>query len=448
MSVQVDPIALLAARVANDPEPAWRLVLARVRDSNARDVAASLLPIADALDDARRAASAFKVNATALASKSPAAKGESVDRVDVSNALGVARQVSFSAPRGKFDAHIMPNGGLVLENAKGLMIEVAPGSIRKVLELPTRDANGTAFVAVSLRGEGVANGKSKCTTLCAAFRAKDKLVIEGEGLLGVDDDGEGDRTHASTIFFRALERGCGSSACGTVDPVKVFAGSKGHGHVQATKGFNSGYLFFLKEGVAFGQSPAMYLHFDDLEDLRILRAENAGSSSFDLSMTPENGSPIEFSNISRDELEHVSRYLAKRCISAENGDAAANAAALDASDDDDESDDDDDEDFTGQERGSDDEDEEGEGDDSGDDSGNDDNDNEMDYSCDDSDDVHGEGNATRKRSRAEDDDDDVEPLRAAGARARAIASPAPASNANASDSDSESDDNAFQVVAQ
>jgi len=61
MSVQVDPIALLAARVANDPEPAWRLVLARVRDSNARDVAASLLPIADALDDARRAASAFKV---------------------------------------------------------------------------------------------------------------------------------------------------------------------------------------------------------------------------------------------------------------------------------------------------------------------------------------------------------------------------------------------------
>lgn len=444
-----DPIAVLAARVANDPEPAWRLVLSRVRDSNARDVAASLLPIADALDDARRAAAAFKTHATASASKLSAMKDQSVDKVDVSNALGVARQVSFSAPRGKFDAHIMPNGGLVLESTKGVMIEVTPGTIRKVLELPTRDANGTTFVAVSLRGEGVANGKSKCTTLCAAFRAKDKLVIEGEGLVGVDDDGEGDRTHASTIFFRALERSCGSATCGTVDPVKVFAGSKGHGHVQATKGFNSGYLFFLKEGVAFGQSPAMYLHFDDLEDLRILRAENAGSSSFDLSMTPENGSPIEFSNISRDELEHVSRYLAKRCTSAEDGDAGTNAA--DASDDEDDKSDEDDEDFTGQEPGSG-SDDDGHGDDdddeSGDDSSDDGDDNEMDYSCDDSDDVHGEGDATRKRPHAEDGDDDVEPLRAAGARARASAPPAPASNANASDSDSESDDNAFQVVAQ
>jgi len=453
----VDPIALLAARVANDPEPSWRLVLARVRDSNARDVAAALLPIVDALDDARDAANAFSKARSTNANNVVVKPGTTSERskVDVSRALAVARLVSFSAPRGKFDVHIMPNGGIVLENAKGTVVEVAPGDVRRVLELPTRDANGTTYVCVSVRGDGAGNGKLKANALCAAFRAKDKLVIDGEGL--AFEDGEGERPNAARMFYKALERGVGAAACGTVDPVKVFAGAKGYGHVQATNGFNSGYLFFLKEGVAFGQSPAMYLHFDELEDLRILRADNAGSSSFDLSMTPMNGAKIEFSNISRDELDHVRRYLAKRCTSAEDAEAGTGAANASRESDDDDSDDDD-EDFTGHERDSDaDDDDENDGEDDDDD---DDDENEMDYSCDDSDDVHGEGDATRKRLRIDDaSDSDVEPLR--GPRGRAAAQPkktpavAVADSSDVSedddddeDSGSESDDNAFQVIAQ
>ncbi len=237
------------------------------------------------------------------------------------------------------------------------------------------------------------------------------------------------------MFFRALEREYGAETCGTTNPVKVFAGTKGFGHVQATKGFNSGYLFFLKEGVAFGPSPAMYVHFDDLEDLRVLRAENAGSSTFDLSMTPEDGVAVEFSNISRDELEHVSRYLAKRCTSAD--DAPNAAGALGDESDEDESDEDD-EDFTGQEPDS-----------SGDDDADDDDGNEgndMEYSFDNSDEVRGDASDASDADADADaaTDDRAEKRRRVDAERPSTQAQAPAA-ADSSGSDSESDDNAFTV---
>jgi len=254
----------------------------------------------------------------------------------------------------------------------------------------------------------------------------------------MDDAARDENEHAAWTFYRALERTYGADACGTTDPARVFAGSKGLGHVQATKGFNSGHLFFLKEGVAFGPSPALYVHFDDLEDLRVLRAENSGSSTFDLSMTPENGAAIEFSNISREELEHVSRYLAKKCTSADDAPTNAAANAGEAEDDEDDSDEDD-EDFIGQESGSEDDDDEEEEDDEGDD--NDD----MEYSFDDSEEARGDAPRDAADSDEDDSDEDDSNKRRRVDASTDNAAPAPANEDDGSDSDS--DDNAFQVVA-
>ena len=445
----MDAIDVLAARVANDPERAWGAVMKRIKvakdafidggaratDTPAHAVAAALLPIADALDDARRSALAFKTtndgaNARAVATAATAARASTKD------AAFVARGVGFNAPRGKYDAHVMKNGDLVLENTKGAQIVIEGRDVRRVLRLETGDANQTSLVVVGLRGEGAQNGKSRLKTLCATFRGKDKLVIErgGDGDGAEDDEGDGEEgsTHAARLFFRALEREYGAETCGTTNPVKVFAGTKGFGHVQATKGFNSGHLFFLKEGVAFGPSPAMYVHFDDLEDLRVLRAENAGSSTFDLSMTPEDGVAVEFSNISRDELEHVSRYLAKRCTSAD--DAPSAAGALGDESDDDESDEDD-EDFTGHEPDS-----SGDDDDDDDDDGNEGND--MEYSFDNSDEVRGDASDASDAEAATDDR--AEKRRRVDAERPSTQAQAPAA-ADSSGSDSESDDNAFTV---
>jgi len=449
----MDAIDVLAARVANDPERAWGVVMKRIKaardacvdggtratDTPAHAVAAALLPIADALDDARRNALAFKTtndgaNARGVAVPATAARASTKD------AAATARGVGFNAPRGKYDAHVMKNGDMVLENAKGGQMVIERKDVRRVLRLETGDANQTSFVVVGLRGEGAQNGKSRLKTLCATFRGKDKLVIESGGDDDIAEDGDGDgeegSTHAARLFFRALEREYGAETCGTTNPVKVFAGTKGFGHVQATKGFNSGYLFFLKEGVAFGPSPAMYVHFDDLEDLRVLRAENAGSSTFDLSMTPEDGVAVEFSNISRDELEHVSRYLAKRCTSAD--DAPNAAGALGDESDEDESDEDD-EDFTGQEPDS-----SGDDDDDDDDDGNEGND--MEYSFDNSDEVRGDASDASDADADADaaTDDRAEKRRRVDAERPSTQAQAPAA-ADSSGSDSESDDNAFTV---
>lgn len=448
-------IDTLAARVANSNEPAWRLVLKRIRDSNAQDIAASLLPIADALDDAKRASEAFKTattnGAAVPAVKNGSASASAVPRVNAAkDATSTARGVSFTAPRGKFDVHAMRDGGIVLENAKNQFV-LTREDVRRVLELPTGDANDTRFVVVGLNGDGVVNGKSRCKTLCATFRAKDKLICEGQMSDEVKENAEGEPMHAAEGMFKVLKATCGADKCGSTDPARVFAGSKGTGAVQATKGFNSGYLFFLKEGVAFGQSPAMYVHFDDLEDLRVLRAENAGSSSFDLAMTPEDGATIEFSNISREELDHVSRYLAKRCTSADDAKAATEnddddgrrrASAADLLDEDeDDSSDDDDEDFDGRE--SDDESDDDD-DDESDDSDSDAN-NDMEYSHDNSDEVHAEEDAD-----VSTDDGDRNKRRRVDADTTTTVIAAPKPNVAISDDDddddSDSDDNAFAVV--
>ena len=142
----MDAIDVLAARVANDPERAWGAVMKRIKvakdafidggaratDTPAHAVAAALLPIADALDDARRSALAFKTtndgaNARAVATAATAARASTKD------AAFVARGVGFNAPRGKYDAHVMKNGDLVLENTKGAQIVIEGRDVRRGL---------------------------------------------------------------------------------------------------------------------------------------------------------------------------------------------------------------------------------------------------------------------------------------------------------------------------
>ena len=67
--------------------------------------------------------------------------------MEASAATTTARGVSFNSPRGKFDAHVMPNDDLVLENAKGAQIVVEAKSVRRVLVLET----GTRIERVSRR---------------------------------------------------------------------------------------------------------------------------------------------------------------------------------------------------------------------------------------------------------------------------------------------------------
>ena len=117
-----------------------------------RGIAASLIPIADALSERRREATAFRT-ASARAMNGATAL-EKVSRVEASAATTTARGVSFNSPRGKFDAHVMPNDDLVLENAKGAQIVVEAKSVRRVLVLETGDANRTSFVVVGLRRRG------------------------------------------------------------------------------------------------------------------------------------------------------------------------------------------------------------------------------------------------------------------------------------------------------
>jgi structure-specific recognition protein 1 len=141
---------------------------------------------------------------------------------------------------------------------------------------------------------------------------------------------------------------------------KGFAGVGGLGCVKANVKFNQGFLFCLPDGFAFVDRPALYLPFDELEDLQLARAEGVGSS-FDLivSRVPTSGGgdraesrsqgdAFEFANISREELDGVRRYLAKTCSEGAGARVGGDGAEDDADDSaraDSDDDDSDDEDF-------------------------------------------------------------------------------------------------------
>ena len=237
---------------------------------------------------------------------------------------------------------------------------------------------------------------------------------------------------------------------------KVFAGVGGRGCVKANHKFNQGHLFMFDDGLAFGERPALWLPWSDVADLQLQRADGT-SGTFDLRVTPEGSAvPHEFAAVSREELEEVQRYLAKRCSEAgdederegvDGGDGEDGENAADMLDDVDsnEDSDEDDEDFNaaGVEEDDDDDDDDDDGsDEEGDDEDDDDDDDDDDGSG--SDDFAIETVPSgRKRARDVDEDDDAVAIPGTGG---VQAMDEDESEEEEEDEDSD-DDGAFEVVA-
>jgi structure-specific recognition protein 1 len=155
--------------------------------------------------------------------------------------------------------------------------------------------------------------------------------------------------------------------------------------------FNDGYLFLLRKHLIFLERPAIVTLVEDLDELRIMRAEAGGSSNFDLACKLD-GVEYEFLNISKEYLLQVREWLSVVCeeAPAESDDDAGDGEKTKKrnkkedttqdmlqdvnSDSDDDDDDDSDEDFKGEESESDEDDDDDEGsesDDSDDDSDDD-----------------------------------------------------------------------------
>ena len=191
--------------------------------------------------------------------------------------------------------------------------------VRRLLVLETGDSNQTSNIMVALNTDApLLHGKQKLTCLLIQVRAADKALITvlRDNVAGVEGVGDGGKEAAAAAA--ALDGKTGPSAIAELVAValghkpqrpkvdKVFAGMGGRGCLQATLKFNAGHVFLLHDGFAFVDKPAIFLHFDDVADLRLMRADG-GSSTFDIKVTPEGGAaPLEFSQIRRDELDGVS----------------------------------------------------------------------------------------------------------------------------------------------
>ena len=313
----------------------------------------------------------------------------------------VSRDVSFSTPRGKFDVYKMKNASSLLlcscNPKKKESLLLTKENMSTFAVLPTDDSNGTQYLVVSLKEEvklpSVKTGikaivwQSRAQLSATEKKLKVSMGEGGEGAMskervkeaftvGEHDLSEDDTLKNSVGLMRCYVKSCG---------VKEY--SKGFVKVKCVLKFNDGYLFLLRKRLIFLERPAIVTLVEDLDELRIMRAEAGGSANFDLACKL-NGVEHEFLNISKEYLLPVREWLSTVCEEApakvdedeedenrkEKSSKDENTARnmlQDVNSDSDDSDDSDDEDFEGEESEPEDDDD---GDDSDDDSDDDDSD--------------------------------------------------------------------------
>jgi hypothetical protein len=385
-------------------------------------------------------------------------------------------QISFSTPRGKFECKLVSDGRCVLEQrtAKGVTAyEVRPEHVRRVMRLDIGDSNNTTYVMIAIDPDhALVAGKQKMPTLLTQVRGKDNPVAAefltqngtcpGRAVYEERMGKAGDTPAGAMCCLVELLFGLCAADKKVAAPKtdKVFAGVGGRGCVKANHKFNQGHLFMFDDGLAFGERPALWLPWSDVADLQLQRADGT-SGTFDLRVTPEGSAvPHEFAAVSREELEEVQRYLAKRCseagdederegVDGGDGEDGENAADMLDDVDSDEDSDEDDEDFNAagvEEDDEDDDDEDG----SDDDNGSDEEGEEDDDDDDDDDDGSGSDDfavetvpSGRKRARDVDEDDDAVAIPGTGG---VQAMDEDESEEEEEDEDSD-DDGAFEVVA-
>ena len=362
-------------------------------------LATSLVPLA-------RLTCAKKAGEDVLASKEGEKKEETTTAGEDANEPPkpdqydfVSRDVSFSTPRGKFDVYKMKNASSLLlcscNPKKKESLLLTKENMSTFAVLPTDDSNGTQYLVVSLKDEvklpSVKTGikaivwQSRAQLSATEKKLKVSMGEGGEGAMskervkeaftvGEHDLSEDDTLKNSVGLMRCYVKSCG---------VKEY--SKGFVKVKCVLKFNDGYLFLLRKRLIFLERPAIVTLVEDLDELRIMRAEAGGSANFDLACKL-NGVEHEFLNISKEYLLPVREWLSTVCEEApakvdedeedenrkEKSSKDENTTRnmlQDVNSDSDDSDDSDDEDFEGEES----EPEDDDGDDSDADSDDDDN---------------------------------------------------------------------------
>jgi hypothetical protein len=336
----------------------------------------------------------------------------------------VTRDVSFSTPRGKFDVYKMKNSSSLLlyscNPKKKESLLLTKENMATFAVLATDDSNGTQYLVVSLKEEvklpSVKAGikaivwQSRAQLSAAEKKMKVTFGEGGEGGMSKEEVkeaftvGEHDLSEEDTLKNSVGLMRCFVKSCG----VKEYA--KGFVKIKCVLKFNDGYLFLLRKHLIFLERPAIVTLVEDLDELRIMRAEAGGSSNFDLACKLD-GVEYEFLNISKEYLLQVREWLSVVCeeAPAESDDDAGEDGEKtkkrnkkedttqdmlqDVNSDSDDDDDDSDEDFKGEESESDEDDDD---DDDDEDEGS-----ESDDSDDDSDDDAGAFNTVAKTESKE-----------------------------------------------
>eukprot|EP00873_Tetraselmis_striata_P008221 jgi/Tetstr1/428485/TSEL_018496.t1 len=244
------------------------------------------------------------------ASKGGAAPAAEVPSLD--GAAAVLPSVSFSSPRGRFDAAFFEDT-LVLKGPKSSLV-VPYSAMQRVVILDSlpKDKKQTVLMMFCLSSESeIIYGKQRLTTmLLKTLESKEVSVTDpadpsGAPLAGAE----------AVVLCQLLGKlgVCNSEDFFASPSEAVFRTLDGVMAIKANVKVTDGFLFPLADALCFVEKPALLLPHQDILSVEFLRAAG-GSATFDITVHCKDDSIHEFGQIDRSHLSVLEGYVQDRRI--------------------------------------------------------------------------------------------------------------------------------------
>lgn len=227
--------------------------------------------------------------------------------VDLSMAASVIDELFFLHPRGKQKLGFFGDRLVVKTAKQDIIIMASDVEDVVILDSIPKDTKNRVYIMLNFREDaGIKNGKTKMRACVIQVTSEQQLDI-----MNPKDATQRLSGYAAVVICQAIGM-CGitgDKAAFHGSDAAVFRSCTNTAAVEAYVKARSGFLFPLKNGLCFLETPPIFIHKKKIRSVEFARA-NGTSATFDFQIHTKNGAIEEFSNISRHELGCIQNWVA------------------------------------------------------------------------------------------------------------------------------------------
>ena len=222
------------------------------------------------------------------------------------SAPSFVEDLMFIHPRGKQSLGFFEDRLVIKTSKQEIVIPSSEVTDVVILDSIPKDTKNRVWILLNFGDDAkIMNGKSRMKACVIQVHATQEIDMKHP-----KDPSRSLAGNAAVVLCQAI------GSCGISPQIfhssspDVFKSCTSTSAVEAFVKARQGYLFPLSKGICFLESPAIFIHCDNIRSVDFARAGGA-SSTFDFQVHLKNGSVEEFSSISRHELGCIQDWVGR-----------------------------------------------------------------------------------------------------------------------------------------